>query len=83
MPVFLLHHQHQSDECPAAFAAWTGFDSPLRRRPAASTCLMDGPTGHALWWRVQAPDQASALAHLPQYVAERTTAIQIREIHVP
>ena len=39
--------------------------------------------GHALWGRVQAPDHASALAHLPHYVAERTTATEIREIQVP
>jgi hypothetical protein len=83
MPVFLLHHQHQPDECPAAFAAWTGFDSPLRRRPAASTCLTDGPTGHALWWRVEAVDHSSALALLPRFLAERTTPIEIREVPIP
>ena len=80
MPVFLLHHQHQPDECPAAFAAWTGFDSPLRRRPAASTCLTGG---HALWWRVEAVDRGSALALLPGFLAERTTPIEIREVPIP
>jgi hypothetical protein len=83
MPVFLLHHQHAEHECPAAFAAWTGFDSPLRRRPAASTCLMNGPTGHALWWRVEAADRPSALALLPRFLAERTTPIEIREVQIP
>ena len=80
MPVFLLHHQHTSHECPAAFAAWTGFDSPLRRRPAASTCLTGG---HALWWRVEAADRSSALGLLPRFLAERTTPIEIREVQIP
>jgi hypothetical protein len=80
MPVFLLHHRHAPGDCAAAFAAWTGFDSPLRRRTAASTCLAGG---HALWWRVQAADPASALALLPRFVAERTTPIEVREIEIP
>ena len=80
MPVFLLQHQHAEHECPAAFAAWTGFDSPLRRRPAASTCLTGG---HALWWRVEATDRSSALALLPRFLAERTTPIEIREVQIP
>ena len=80
MPDFLLHHQHAPRDCAAAFAAWAGFDSPLRHRPAASTCLVGG---HALWWRVQAEDGAAALALLPRFVAERTTPIQVREIEIP
>jgi hypothetical protein len=80
MPVFLLQHEHEAHECAAVFAAWAGFDSPLRRSTAESTCLTGG---HALWWHVQAPDQASALAQLPRYVAERTTPIEIREIQIP
>jgi hypothetical protein len=80
MPVFLLHHQHEPGDCAAAFAAWTGFHSPLRHRSAASTCLAGG---HAVWWRVQAEDRAAALALLPRYVAERTTPIEVREIEIP
>jgi hypothetical protein len=80
MPVFLLHHEHQPDECRAAFAAWLGFDSPLRRRAVDSSCLTGG---HALWWRVQASDGAAALAQLPRFVAERTTPIEIRAVPVP
>ena len=80
MPVFLLHHQHEPHECAAAFAAWSGFESPLRRRTVESTCLTGG---HALWLRVQAPDHASALAQLPRFVAERTTSTEIREIQIP
>ena len=80
MPLFLLHHQHAPAECAAAFAAWRGFDSPLRRHAAASTCL-DG--GHAVWWRVEAPDRQAALALLPPFVAHRTDAIAVRDVQIP
>jgi hypothetical protein len=80
MPVFLLQHEHAPRECAAAFAAWAGFDSPLRHDVAASTCLMGG---HALWWRVEAGDQRSALALLPRFLAERTTATEVRLIQIP
>jgi hypothetical protein len=80
MPVFLLHHQHEPDDCAAAFAAWSGFHSPLRHRPAASTCLAGG---HALWWRVRAEDGAAARGLLPRYVADRTKVIEVREIEIP
>jgi hypothetical protein len=80
MPVFVLHHQHAAAECAAAFAAWLGFNSPLRHRRAASTCLTGG---HTLWWRVQADDPAAALALLPKFVARRTTPIEVREIEIP
>jgi hypothetical protein len=77
---FLLHHRHAASECAVAFAAWKGFDSPLRRRPAASTCLAGG---HALWWRVEAADRQAALALLPPYVAHRTDAIPVRDVEIP
>lgn len=80
MPFFLLEHRHAPAECAAAFAAWTGFQSPLRRGSAASTCLAGG---HALWWRVQAEDAAAALAMLPRFVARRTVPIEVRDIEIP
>jgi hypothetical protein len=80
MPPFLLSHRHTPGECAAAFAAWQGFDSPLRGRPAASTCL-DG--GHALVWRVETVNRAAALAFLPPYVARRTDAIAVRDVQIP
>ena len=63
-----------------AFAAWQGFVSPLRREPAASTCLTGG---HAVWWRVEALDRQAALALLPPYVADRTNAIPVRDVQIP
>jgi hypothetical protein len=80
MPLFLLQHLHRPHECPAAFASWAGFDSPLRHRHAPSSCLGGG---HALWWRVEARDMQEALALLPPFVGERTTAIEIREVEIP
>jgi hypothetical protein len=80
MPVFLLHHQHAAAECDATFAAWTGFASPLRHRPAASTCLAGG---HALWWRVEAPSRDAALALLPRYLRQRTDVTSVRDVEIP
>ena len=80
MPIYLLHHEHSADECDAAFAAWTGFDSPLRHRPAASTCLAGG---HALWWRVEAADGDSALGLLPRFLRRRTRVVSIRDVEIP
>jgi hypothetical protein len=80
MFVFVLHHRHQPQECAAAYAGWKGFDSPLRHRRVPSSCLAGG---HDLWWRVEAPDAAGALALLPRFVAERTIAIRVRDIEIP
>jgi hypothetical protein len=80
MTSYLLHHQHTARECAAAFAAWRGFDSPLRRHVAASTCLEGG---HAVWWRVEAPSRQAALALLPPFVAHRTDTIAVRDVLIP
>jgi hypothetical protein len=80
MPVFLLAHRHEPQECAAAFAAWRGFDSPLRQGRAPSTCLTGG---HGVWWRVDAPDAEAALALLPSFVAARTTATEVRDVEIP
>ena len=80
MSHFLLHHTHRPPECAAAYAAWNGFQSPLRHRPAPSTCLAGG---HAVWWRVEAADLRAALALLPPYVAQRTLVTQVREVTIP
>ena len=80
MRAFLLHHRHRPHECAAAFAAWQGFDSPLRHGRVPSSCLAGG---HGLWWRVDASDRVGALALLPRFVAQRTDAIQVREVEIP
>lgn len=80
MPFFLLHHQHAAAECDTAFAAWNGFDSPLRHRHAASSCLAGG---HALWWRVEAADVRAALELLPRFVRARTSITTVRDVEIP
>jgi hypothetical protein len=80
MARFLLVHSHAPYECAAAFAAWQGFDSPLRHGRVPSSCLAGG---HGLWWQVEAPDATGALALLPRFVAERTSAVAVREVRIP
>jgi hypothetical protein len=80
MPTFLLHHRHSAAECAAAFAAWHGFRSPLRRHTAPSSCLLGG---HGVYWRVEAASAADALALLPDFVAHRTQPIQVRDVEIP
>jgi hypothetical protein len=80
MPDFFLQHRHDPGECESAFAAWRSFDSPLRGDSAPSTCLAGG---HRIWWLVEAPDAAGALALLPDFVAARTEAIAVRYVEVP
>ncbi len=80
MKKFLLHHKHEAGECAAAFAAWLGFDSPLRHEFAPSTCLAGGLS---VWWQVEAESPERALALLPKYVAQRTTPVEVRETEIP
>jgi hypothetical protein len=80
MHTFILHHQHRADECAAAFAAWNGFASPLRRHTAPSTCLAGG---HAIWWIVHEASELAALALVPPYVRSRTRATEVRDVVIP
>jgi hypothetical protein len=80
MKRFLLHNRHKPDECGVTFAAFKGHPSPLRRHETASSCLTGG---HELWWLVEADTADAALALLPRYVAERSTAIPIRTVLIP
>jgi hypothetical protein len=80
MPNYLLSHRHEPDECAVAFAAWRGFDSPLRRHKTVGTCAKGG---HELWWTVEADSRRAALAQLPEFVAERTQVVEVREVPIP
>ena len=80
MARFLLSHRHDARECGSAFAAWHGYESPLRRRSTVGTCHSGG---HALWWQVEASSRAHALAQLPPFLAERTEALEVREVEIP
>jgi hypothetical protein len=77
---FMLTHRHEPDECRRAYAAWHGFDSPLRRHPTLSSCVEGG---HSLWWTVEAGSETDALAQLPEFVAERTEVSEVREVPIP
>ena len=72
MALYLLAHRHQPDECAVAFAAWKGFDSPLRQSAVLCSCRSGG---HRLWVVVPAATADAALLQLPPYVAARTAAL--------
>ena len=80
VPSWMLTHRHEPHECRVVFAAWRGFDSPLRRHWVPSTCLEGG---HAVWWQVEAANRQAALALLPPFVAHRTDAIAVRDVLIP
>jgi hypothetical protein len=80
MPRFVLHHRHEALECGVVFASFKGHTSPLRRHPTVASCRSGG---HAIWWTVEAPSEAEAVALLPPYVAERTTAAQVSTVEIP
>lgn len=81
MARFLLCNSHVSSECPVVYAAWKGFESPLRRSHAQASCSK-GPK-HRIWWEIEAADEREALATLPPYVAERTEAFEVGEVPIP
>lgn len=80
MAFFLIHSRHQEAECPATYAAWRGFESPLRRSAPYATCLWGG---HEVWWETEAESQAAALRQLPTFVAERSRAIRVMKASLP
>ena len=80
MAYFLIQHRHEAPECGVVFAAFKGYDSPLRHRSTLASCAFGG---HSIWWQVDAISEAAALALLPSYVAERASATQVREVDIP
>jgi hypothetical protein len=80
MPSYLLQHEHAPGECGVVFSAFKGHDSPLRHRSTVASCISGG---HAIWWTVEASSAAEALAYLPFYVAERTTATSVTQVDIP
>jgi hypothetical protein len=80
MPVLMLHHHHEPDECRVAYAAWKGYASPLRNRPALSSCRYGE---HDIWWELDDLDVAEALPMLPPFVRARTTTVRATRIDIP
>ena len=85
MPTYMLSHCHRPEECRVAFAAWRGFESPLRHDHALGSCAARGGADgvHRIWWTVEATDREAALAQLPEYVALRTEASPVGELATP
>jgi hypothetical protein len=80
MSRYLLEHHHKAHECGAVFASFKGHPSPLRHRSTVASCRSGG---HAIWWTVEAESEEHALALLPAFVAERTTAARVSEVEIP
>jgi hypothetical protein len=77
---YLLYHRHDPHECGVVFTSFKGHPSPLRHQPTLASCPSGG---HAIWWTVEAATEEDALALLPTYVAERTTATSVSEVEIP
>ena len=80
MSRFRLEHSHSASECGVVFASFKAFQSPLRGRPTVASCHFGT---HRIWWDVEAATATEALGQLPRYIAERTAAIEIRELRTP
>ena len=80
MPSFRIVHRHSSKECPAAYAAWKGFDGTLRGSRTTSSCRWGD---HQIWWDLDAVNEAEALGLLPRYVSDRAVAVRIGEVVIP
>ena len=80
MASYLLHHRHEPEECGVVFAAFKGHVSPLRRQGTLASCRSGG---HEIWWTVEADSESEALALLPFYVSQRTTATQVSKVEIP
>lgn len=80
MSRYLLHHRHEPHECGVVFASFKGYESPLRHRATLGSCRSGG---HGIWWTVDAASEEDALALLPFYVAERTTATTVGDVEIP
>ena len=77
---YLLHHSHEPRDCGVVFASFKGHPSPLRHQATLASCRSGG---HEIWWTVDACSESAALALLPFYVAERTTASSVSEVEIP
>src|SRR3954447_25447918 len=77
---YLLHHRHRAEECGVAFASFKGLPGPLRHSDALASCRSGE---HAIWWVVDAASREDALALLPFFVAERPTAVGVRQVGAP
>ena len=80
MTRYLIHHRHEARECGVVYASFRGHESSLRHQAALASC---DSGGHAIWWTVDAATEADALALLPFFIAERSTATAVTEVAIP
>ncbi len=80
VPRYLLHHRHDAHQCGVVFAAFKGHESSLRRQATVASCHHGG---HEIWWTVDAASEHDALALLPFYVAQCTTATEVSDTEIP
>ena len=83
---YVLTHRHAPAQCGVAYAAWRGFESPLRHGSALGTCASEpsrAGADHLLVWTIDAATPGDALSLLPQWLAERTEVRPIAEVQIP
>jgi hypothetical protein len=82
---FVLSHRHAPHECGVAFAAWRGFESPLRHTSTLASCSTNGADQgeHLLIWTVDAASSEQALALLPPWLADRAEVRRVGEVSIP
>jgi hypothetical protein len=76
----MLEHSHEAQTCEIAYAAWSGYDSPLRHRHTVASCAIGE---HRIFWLVEAGDAQAALRQLPEWLAERTVVREVSEVTIP
>jgi hypothetical protein len=79
MATFVLAHTHDQAECQVIYAAWRGYDSPLRGLDAMASCANGD---HRIYWTVEACNAREALQQLPPYLAERTHASEVHRVPI-
>jgi hypothetical protein len=76
---YLLAHTHGESDCRVAYAAWRGYESPLRGQSAIASCASGE---HRMFWTVHADNASEALKQLPPYLAQRTQVTEMREVTI-
>jgi hypothetical protein len=79
MASYLLAHVHGEADCRVAYAAWRGFESPLRGLHAIASCASGD---HCMFWTVQANNPDDALKQLPPYLAQRTHVSEVSKVAI-
>lgn len=79
MSQFVLAHAHDSSECHIVYAAWRGYESPLRGLEAMASCANGD---HRVYWTVDAASAGDALRQLPPYLAARTEVSEVQPVTI-